>query len=64
MLESNTGAYLNWLVNELNLDCENMKHNDALFVTFFTRTTKQLERKSLHIIESREVTPTLSGKSC
>jgi len=47
MLESSTTAYLDWLVNELNLDCENMKHNDTLLVTFFTRTTKQLERKSL-----------------
>jgi hypothetical protein len=34
-----------------------MKHNDVLLVTFFTKTTKQLEKSPLHIIESRKLFP-------
>ena len=57
MLESRTGAYLEWLDNELIMTANNNINNDSLLVLLSAKR-KLANHKAYHIPWSRRIIPT------
>ena len=56
LLESRTGAYIEWLANELILLIKYI-HKDSLLVMFFAKKENPANHKAYHILWSREIIP-------
>ena len=67
LLESRTGAYIEWLANELILLIKYI-HKDSLLVMFFLQKGNPANHKAYHILWSQEIIPTsrvnLASISC
>jgi ferric iron reductase protein FhuF len=63
MLDSNIGAYLEWLVNELMMTANKIKYKDARLVMFLVNAITH-ESDSLAYISLESFYFLLSGKSC
>ena len=57
MLESRTGAYLEWLSNERVMIVNNNRNKDLLLVSLFVKR-KPANHKAYHIPWSQEIIPT------
>ena len=57
LLESRTGAYIEWLDNEIIMNANNNTNKDSLLVLLFAKR-KPVNHKAYHIHWSRENIPT------
>jgi hypothetical protein len=62
LLESSIGAYVEWLVDELNMTTNKIEYKDALLVMLPTYAIKPTSQIALHILEVFSFL--LTGKSC
>jgi hypothetical protein len=62
LLESSIGAYIEWLVDELNMTTNKIEYNDALLVMLPTYVIKPTSQIALHI--PGVFSFLLTGKSC
>ena len=62
LLESSTGAYIEWLVNELIMTTNKIEYKDARLVLLTADAINHTSQIALHIL--RVFSFLLSGKSC